>query len=84
VAARLAAMQADASELDQQRQRRLHEIAERDKAEADRLELERVRNAKYGGRATFVDSMHRKAGDLTLGDRIGRNGHANGRSSVDG
>jgi hypothetical protein len=71
-AARLAAMQQDASELDDQREKRLAEIAERDKADRERDDAARARNAKYGGRADFVDSFHKKAGDMSLGDRMGR------------
>jgi undecaprenyl pyrophosphate synthase len=67
-------MQQDASELDQQRQRRLAEIAEREKTQAERDTAARARNAKYGGRADFVNSFHKKAGDLSLAERMGRNG----------
>lgn len=73
-AAKLAAMQQDASELDQQRERRLADIAEREKAERARDDASRARNAKYGGRADFVNSFHKKAGDLSLAQRMGRNG----------
>jgi hypothetical protein len=73
-AARLAAMQQDASELDQQRQQRLEEMAARDKANVERDDVARARNAKYGDRADFVNSFHKKAGGLSLGDRMGRNG----------
>lgn len=75
-AAKLAAMQQDASSLDEQRQRRLKEIAEREKTQSERENAERARNAKYGGRADFVDRFNRKAGDLSLSDRIGRNGQS--------
>jgi hypothetical protein len=71
-AARLAAMQQDASELDEQREKRLAEIAERDRADRERDDAARARNAKYGGRADFVDNFHKKAGDMSLGDRMGR------------
>jgi hypothetical protein len=76
-AAKLAAMQQDASELDQQRERRLAELAEREKAQAERDNAARARNARYGGRADFVNNFHKKAGDLSLGDRMGRNGVSN-------
>ncbi|KIW52246.1 hypothetical protein PV05_07899 [Exophiala xenobiotica] len=73
-AARLAAMQQDATVLDQQREQRLAEIAERERAEREREHAARMRNAKHGGRADFVNSFHKKAGDMTLGQRMGRNG----------
>jgi Pre-mRNA splicing factor/N-terminal domain of CBF1 interacting co-repressor CIR len=79
-AARLAAMQQDASELDQQREKRLAEIDARDKSNIERDDAARARNARSGGRADFVNSFHKKAGDLSLGDRLGRSG---GRGRVD-
>ncbi|KIW67559.1 hypothetical protein PV04_06803 [Phialophora macrospora] len=74
--ARLAAMQQDASQLHDERERRLAAIAERERADRERDDAARAKNAKYGGRADFVNSFHKKAGDLTLGERIGRNGTA--------
>lgn len=73
-AARLAAMQQDASELDGQREKRLAEVAANDQADRERDDAARARNAKYGGRADFVGSFHKKAGDMSLADRMGRNG----------
>jgi hypothetical protein len=80
-AARLAAMQQDASDLDQQRQQRLEEMEARDKVNVERDDVARARNAKYGGRADFVNSFHKKAGGLSLGDRMGRNG-VTGQASI--
>jgi Pre-mRNA splicing factor/N-terminal domain of CBF1 interacting co-repressor CIR len=71
-AAKLAAMQEAASELDQDRERRLAAIAARDKEEAEREAEARARNAKYGGRADFMHGLNRRAGDMNLGDRLGR------------
>lgn len=76
-AAKLAAMQQDASELDLQRERRLADIAERDRQQHEREEASRAKNARYGGRADFVNSFHKKAGDLTLSQRMGRTGASN-------
>ncbi|KIW91237.1 uncharacterized protein Z519_08133 [Cladophialophora bantiana CBS 173.52] len=73
-AARLAAMQQDASDLDQRREQRLSEIAERENAARERDDAARARTAKHGGRADFVNSYHKRAGDMTLGQRLGRNG----------
>jgi hypothetical protein len=72
IAARLAAMQQAASELDQDRERRLAAIAARDREEAERDAEARARNAKYGGRADFTNGLNRRAGDINLGDRLGR------------
>ncbi|RMZ77343.1 hypothetical protein DV737_g4380, partial [Chaetothyriales sp. CBS 132003] len=83
-AARLAAMQQDASDLDQQREKRLADIAAKERADANRDEASRARNAKYGGRAEFVGAYHRKAGDLGLAERMGRNGVAVGSRDDDG
>ncbi|KAJ9606593.1 RNA-splicing factor [Cladophialophora chaetospira] len=74
-AAKLAAMQQDASQLDQQREQRLAELAERERADRERDDAARAKNAKYGGgRADFVNGFQKKAGGLSLGERIGRNG----------
>lgn len=67
-------MQQDATDLDSQRGKRLEEIEARDRADSERDGAIRARNAMYGGRADFVNSFHKKAGDLTLGERIGRSG----------
>jgi hypothetical protein len=72
-ATKLAAMQQAASELDQDRERRLATIAAKDRAEAEKDDASRARNAKYGGRADFVNGLNRKViGELDLGDRVGR------------
>lgn len=74
-AARLAAMQADASELDTQRRQRLHDIAQREQAMADKDEQIRARNARGDGRADFVAGFHKRAGDFSLSDRVGTMRH---------
>lgn len=81
-AARLAAMQIDASELDVQRQRRLQEIAEREQQAVEQDEKARARNARLGdGRADFVNGFHKRAGNLSLSERMGRQGLASGRDA---
>jgi len=76
-AARLAAMQQDATELDVQRQKRLEEIAERERRAAEQEDKARARNARYGGgRADFVNGFHKRAGDLSLSERVGRQRHS--------
>ena len=67
-------MQQDASELEQQRERKLAEVGEREREDRERDDASRAKTAKYGGRADFVNKINKTAGDLALGDRIGRNG----------
>lgn len=69
---KLAAMQQDASSLDQDRERRLEALAEREKAEREIEEMARARSSKYGTKGDFIHGVHRKAGDMSLGDRMGR------------
>lgn len=79
-AARLAAMQQDASELDVQRQRRLQELAEREQRAVEMDDKARARNARTGdGRADFVNGFHKRAGDLSLSERMGRQRYSSGR-----
>ena len=73
-------MQTAASELNQDRQKRIAAVAEKEKAAAQREEDSRMQTAKYGGRADFVNGLNRRAGDITLGDRIGRGKAAMERS----
>lgn len=65
-------MQQDASELDNQRQQRLQQLADRDQKAAEIDNRARARNAKYGGRADFVNGFHKRAGDQSLSERIGQ------------
>ena len=70
-------MQQDATELDVQRQKRLEEIAERERRAAEQEDKARARNARYGGgRADFVNGFHKRAGDLSLSERVGRQRHS--------
>jgi hypothetical protein len=74
-AAKLAAMQQAASELDQDRERRITALEERDKAEREADDAARARTARDGGRGDFVSRMHRRAGELDIGDRVRRGRH---------
>ena len=67
-------MQQDAADLDKQREKRLAEIAAKEEADAGRDAAARARNAKYGGRADFVGNYHKRAGDMSLGEALGRKG----------
>lgn len=82
-AAKLAAMQQNASELDQDREKRISAIAEQDDAERRADEAARARSAKYGGRGEFVHGVNRKAGDLDLGERMRRGRQGLGREGRD-
>ncbi|MCJ1431555.1 RNA-splicing factor [Xylographa pallens] len=71
-AAKLLAMQQAASELDQDRDKRIAAISEREAADREAEEAGRARAAKYGGKGNFVDGLHRKAGDMDIGERMRR------------
>lgn len=70
--ARLAAMQQAASELDQDRERKILAIEAREKIEREAEEAARSKSAKYGGRGDFVTGLNRKAGALGIGERMRR------------
>lgn len=70
-ARKLAAMQSAANEMDQDRSERLAAIEEKDRLARDADERARERN---GDRA-FTNGLHKQAGDLDLGARMGRNKH---------
>ncbi|MCJ1405693.1 RNA-splicing factor [Xylographa trunciseda] len=71
-AAKLLAMQQAASELDQDRDRRIAVMSEREAADREAEEAARARAAKYGGKGDFVNGLHRKAGDMDIGERMRR------------
>ncbi len=71
--ARLAAMQADANDLDAVRSNRLAAIEERERLEREAEQKARDRSGKYGGRGDFVNGLNRKAGEMDIGERIKRN-----------
>ena len=73
--ARLAAMQSAATELDQDRAKRIAALEKRDKAEREAEDAARAKAAKYGGKGEFVTSLNRKAGDMSIGERMRRGTH---------
>ncbi|KAL8874010.1 MAG: hypothetical protein Q9174_000606 [Haloplaca sp. 1 TL-2023] len=81
--AKLAAMQENASELEQDRERRITAIAERENAENQLDEAARKRSAKYGGQGDFVYGLNRKAGGLDIGERMRRGRQGLGREGRD-
>ncbi|MDI1486989.1 MAG: RNA-splicing factor [Ramalina farinacea] len=71
-AAKLAAMQSNASELETDRAKRLKAIEEQDRIDREADEKVRARSGRFGGKGEFVTSMQRKAGELGLGERMRR------------
>lgn len=71
-AAKIAAMQQAASELDQDREKRIAAIEAREKDEREAEEVARSKAAKYGGKGDFVNGLNRKAGALDIGERMRR------------
>ncbi|KAG5916008.1 hypothetical protein E4U61_004056 [Claviceps capensis] len=69
MACKLAAMQSAASELDLEREKRLAALAEREQAAREADSKARDREGERG----FVNGLHKQAGKLNLGERIGRN-----------
>lgn len=82
-AAKLAAMQDNASELERDRERRITAIAEHENAERQADDAARSRSAKYGGKGKFVHGLHRRAGDLDIGERMRRGRQGMGREGRD-
>lgn len=70
--AKLAVMQQAASELDQDRQKRIMAIEAREKIEQAADDAARSQSAKYGGKGEFVNGLNRKAGALDIGERMRR------------
>ena len=70
--ARLAAMQADANDLDAVRSSRLAAIEERERVEREAEQKARDKSGRYGGRGDFVNGLNRRAGEMDLGERIKR------------
>lgn len=77
-AVRLAAMQADANDLEDQRTARLSALEEQERERREMEEKARERSSKYGGRGDFVHSLNRKAGEMDIGQRMQR-----GRATLD-
>lgn len=65
---KLAAMQSAASDLDEDRVKRLAALEEREQALRDADDKARER----GGDRSFTNGLHRQAGKMNLGDRMGR------------
>ncbi len=76
-------MQQAASELDQDREKRIAAIAERERAKREEEEKARAKSAKYGGKGDFVHGLHRKAGEIDIGERMRRGRGGLGKQGKD-
>ncbi|RPB19519.1 hypothetical protein L211DRAFT_842589 [Terfezia boudieri ATCC MYA-4762] len=71
-ARKLAAMQANAQELDVDRQKRLAQLAEKEKAALKAEEEARKQSSRYGGKGDFMSALKKKTIDMDLGERVRR------------
>ncbi|GAM43837.1 hypothetical protein TCE0_060r18976 [Talaromyces pinophilus] len=71
-AAKLAAMQQNANELDQVRANRLAAADAREKAEREADEAARARTSKDGSKGAFLSNINKRAGELDLSERLQR------------
>lgn len=83
-AAKLAAMQADADDLENQRTSRLAALEDQEHKRQEIEEKARERSSKYGGRGDFVHSLNRKAGEMDIGQRMQRGRATLDKAVVDG
>ncbi|EEA19539.1 RNA-splicing factor [Talaromyces marneffei ATCC 18224] len=71
-AAKLAAMQQNANDLDKVRGERLAAADAREKAEREADEAARARTSKDGGKGAFLSNINKRAGELDLSERLQR------------
>ncbi|TGO32053.1 hypothetical protein BHYA_0360g00030 [Botrytis hyacinthi] len=69
---KLAAMQQDASSLETDREKRLKALEEQEKAAHEAEDRARTNTSKYSDKGDFINGLNRTAGNMNLGDRIGR------------
>ncbi|KAK0632201.1 Pre-mRNA splicing factor-domain-containing protein [Immersiella caudata] len=69
-ARKLAAMQEAATDLDKDRERRLAAIEESERVQREADDRARQRNKKYGGDAGFTNSLHSRAADMKVAERM--------------
>lgn len=65
-------MQQDASSLDADRERRLAAVTKQEQEIREAEDDARLKSSKYGDKGDFIHGLNRRAGDMALGDRIGR------------
>ncbi|KAM7220603.1 RNA-splicing factor [Rhypophila decipiens] len=71
-ARKLAAMQEAATDLDADRRRRLADIEEAERKAQEEDDRARQRNKKFGGNAGFTNSLHSRAVEMKVSERMGR------------
>ncbi|KAF5867890.1 putative pre-mrna-splicing factor cwc25 protein [Botrytis fragariae] len=69
---KLAAMQQDASSLETDREKRLKALEEQEKVAHEAEDRARTNTSKYSDKGDFINGLNRTAGNMNLGDRIGR------------
>ncbi|KAI9888907.1 MAG: RNA-splicing factor [Vezdaea aestivalis] len=69
-AKKLAMMQQDAGQLDDDRERRLSALAARERADLAKEDVERKGSSKYGSQ--FITGVRRQAGELDMAERVRR------------
>lgn len=76
-AAKLVAMQDAASQLDQDRERRVAAALKQEKQEEEAEAAARAKSAKYGGKGNFMAGLNQSAGNIDIGERMrrGRGGY---------
>ena len=76
-AAKLAAMQDAASQLDEDRDKRVAAALKQEKQEEEAEAAARAKSAKYGGKGDFMAGLNRSAGNMDIGERMrrGRGGY---------
>ena len=65
-------MQQDASSLETDREKRLRALEEQEKAAHEAEDRARTKSSKYSDKGDFINGLNRTAGNMNLGDRIGR------------
>ena len=63
-------MQEAATDLDKDRERRLAAIEEAERARQEADDRIRQQNKRFGGNATFTSSLHSRAADMKVADRV--------------
>ena len=74
-------MQNNAESMSSERAKRIAELEAKEKADAEAEMVARLKNTRQGGKAEFLSSATKRAGDLDLGERVrrGRQGMGEGR-----
>lgn len=63
-------MQEAATDLDKDRERRLAAIEEAEKVQQEADDRVRQQNKRFGGNAGFTSSLHSRAADMKVTDRV--------------